>query len=117
MNKEKRDTRFIFSCVAGILYVVPSMSCLAFGIMSDGMSNKFILTIATLLFSLPISFLGMYLYRKKTGRAILIPICVLHILMHVTSLVLCSTWYLILLPDLVLTVIILTHSGALSKSE
>lgn len=114
---EKRDTRFIFACVGGILYIVPSLSCLAFGILSDGMSPKFILTIITLLCALPVSFLGMYFYRKKTGKAILISICAVHIMLHIASLIACSAWYLILLPDLVLTMLIMTHSGALDKLQ
>lgn len=116
-KNEKRDTRFIFACVAGILYVVPSISCLAFGIISDGMSAKFILTIVTILAALPISFLGMYFYKKKTGKPILVAMCAVHVLLHAASAIICTSWYLTLLPDLVLTVLIMTHAGAVDKLQ
>ncbi len=112
---EKRDSRFIFACIAGILYIVPCLSCLAFGILSDGMSYRFVLAIVTAVASLPISLIGLSCYKKKSGRMMLTAAAMLHIALHIATAIVCSTWYIILIPSLILTAIIITSSKAVEK--
>ena len=114
-RQEKRQTAYLFSCAGGILWVVPAVSSLFIGIMTDGMSAGFVLAIAALVLGIPNSLFAMSAYRKKTGRCAVIALdCVLAAL-HIASAVFIKTWYVILSPALVLLVVMIAVSDVITN--
>lgn len=112
-REEKRQTAYLFSCAGGILWVVPAVSSLFIGIMTDGMSAGFVLAIAALVLGIPNSLFAMAAYRKKSGRGAVIALdCVLAAL-HVASAVFIKTWYVILSPALILLVVMIAVSDVI----
>lgn len=107
---EKAHGRYIFACVANILYIAPCIMCLAFGILSDGFSTPFLIAIITALFAAPVSFTGLYCYKKHRGRSVLLLLCLVLLICHVISAFYVTTWYLILAPAFVLTLVLMASS-------
>ena len=114
-REEKRQTAYLFSCAGGILWVVPAVSSLFIGIMTDGMSAGFILAVAALVLGIPNSLFAMAAYRKKSGRGAVIALdCVLAAL-HVVSAVFIKTWYVILSPALILLIVMIAVSDVIAN--
>ena len=112
---EKRQTAYLFSCAGGILWVVPAVSSLFIGIMTDGMSPGFALAIAALVLGIPNSLFAMAAYRKKSGRAAVIALDGLLIALHLTAAVFIRTWYVILSPALILLIVMIAVSDVIAN--
>ena len=112
---EKVITRYIFACVANILYVMPGIMCLAFGILSDGFSTPFLVAIVTALLAVPTAFTGLYCYKIKKGRPAVLAVAAVQLAMHVVSACLVTAWYLILAPAFILTLILIATSKVIEN--
>ena len=112
---EKANTRYIFACVANILYVMPGLMCLAFGILSDGFSTPFLIAIVTALLGIPVAFTGLYCYKQHKGRMIVLALAAVQLVMHIVTASLITTWYLILAPAFILTLILVAYSRVIEN--
>lgn len=112
---EKANTRYIFSCVANILYIAPSIMCLAFGILSDGFSMPFLLAIITVLLAAPVAFTGLYCYKQHKGRMLVLALAAVQLVMHIVTAVFITTWYLILAPAFILTLVLIASSKVIEN--
>ncbi len=111
-NDEKIAARYMFACIAGILYIAPCMMCLAFGVMTEGFSAKFIAAFITAALALPVSLMGLSCYKRHKGRTLLTACVFVQIAAHLVTAFLITTWYLILAPALVLSLILLASVKA-----
>ena len=109
----KRQTAFIFSCIGGILYVVPALSALYLGIVTDGMSPGFILGITAMLLGIPNSLFAINAYGKHKYRPLVCLFAALLVLLHLAALYLLRAWYFVLSPALVLLVLMIVLSGVI----
>lgn len=114
-STEKANTRYIFACVANILYIAPCIMCLAFGILSDGFSNSFIIALVTAVLAAPVSFTGLYCYRKRSGRNVVIFLSAILLVCHVISAIFITSWYIILAPSFVLTLVLVATSKVIEN--
>ena len=112
---EKANSRYIFACVANILYVMPGLMCLAFGIPSDGFSTPFLIAIVTALLGIPVAFTGLYCYKQHKGRMLVLALAAVQLVMHIVTAPLITTWYLILAPAFVLTLILVAYSRVIEN--
>ena len=112
---EKIITRYIFACVANILYVMPGIMCLAFGILSDGFSAPFLIAIITALLAVPTAFTGLYCYKIKKGRPAVLAVAAVQLAMDVVSACLVTAWYLIRAPAFILTLILIATSKVIEN--
>lgn len=112
---EKKQTRFIFACVANILYIIPCLSCLAMGVMLDGFSSSFILAIITMVLNLPASIVILNRYKKKANRPLCIAISAAVMVMHIISAPLLGAWYIIMSPSFVLYCLIIAWSDVIKQ--
>ncbi len=106
---EKANSRYIFGCVANILYVMPCIMCLAFGVMTIGFAPLLLLAFGAAAMAIPVGFTGLYCYKQHKGRGIVLALAFVQLTLHVVSLVLLSNWYLTLAPAFVLTVILIAN--------
>lgn len=107
---EKKQNRFLFACIANILYIIPCLSCLAMAILIDGFSTPYIIAIVTMIANLPVSLVILNRYKKKTGRNLIILLSVIIMLLHIISCPLLGTWYIIMAPSFVLYCLIIAWS-------
>ena len=114
-REEKRQTAYLFSCAGGILWVVPALSSLAIGLMTDGMSAGFILAVAALILGIPNSLFAMSAYRKKSGRGAVVALDCLLAALHVCAAVFIRTWAVILSPAVILLLVMIAVSDAIEK--
>ena len=112
---EKRQTAFLFSCVGGILWVVPALSSLALGILSDGMSPAFGAAIAVLLLGIPNSLFAMDSFSKRKRRAAVIACDAVLIAAHIALVFFLRTWYVILSPAAVLCAVMIAVSDVIEN--
>lgn len=107
---EKKQNRFVFACVANILYIIPCLSCLAMGILLDGFSSPFIIAAVTMLANLPVSLVILNRYNKKTGRSLVILLSAVVMVLHLVTCPLLGAWYIIMAPSFVLYCLIIAWS-------
>lgn len=107
---EKRQSRFLFTCVANILYIIPCLSCLAMAILLDGFSAPFGIAVGTMLLNLPVSLIAINRYNKKTGRMLVIALAAVLMAMHVVCCPLLGAWYIIMAPSFVLCCLMIAWS-------
>ncbi len=112
---EKANSRYIFACVANILYVMPGLMCLAFGILSDGFSTPFLIAIITAVLGIPVAFTGLYCYKQHKGRMLVLALSAVQLVMHLVSAYLVTTWYLILAPAFILTLVLVASSKVIEN--
>lgn len=112
---EKANSRYVFACVANILYVMPGLMCLAFGILSDGFSSAFLIAVITAVLALPVAFTGLYCYKQHKGRTVVLAMAAVQLVMHLVSAYLVTTWYLILAPAFILTLILAASSKVIEN--
>ncbi len=112
---EKANSRYIFACVANILYVMPGLMCLAFGILSDGFSTSFLIAIITAVLGIPVAFTGLYCYKQHKGRMLVLALSAVQLVMHLVSAYLVTTWYLILAPAFILTLVLVASSKVIEN--
>lgn len=110
---EKRRTAYLFSCAGGMLWVVPALSSLAIGILSDGMSVGFGLAIAALLLGIPNSLFAISAYKKKSGRPAVIALDLVLTALHIAAAVFIRTWAVILAPAAVLLLVMAAVSDVI----
>lgn len=117
LNKpdEKANTRYIFSCVANILYVAPCIMCLAFGVMTEGFTVPFLLAFIAAAMALPVAFTGLYCYKQHKGRRIVLALAAVQLVLHIVTAVLVTTWYLILAPAFILTLVLIASSKVIEN--
>jgi len=114
---EKRQTAYLFSCAGGMLWVVPAISSLVIGILSDGMSAGFGLAIAVLLLGIPNSLFALSAYRKKKGRGLVIAADAVLIALHLCTAWFIRPWYVILSPALILLAVMIAVSDVIENRE
>lgn len=112
---EKANSRYVFACVANILYVMPGLMCLAFGILSDGFSAAFLTAIITAVLGIPVAFTGLYCYKQHKGRPMVLALAAVQLVMHLVSAYLVTTWYLILAPAFILTLVLVASSKVIEN--
>lgn len=112
---EKRQTAYLFSCAGGMLWVVPALSSLFIGILTDGMSAGFILAIAALVLGIPNSLFALSAYRKKSGRGAVIAFDAVLLVLHAVTAVFIRTWYVILSPAAVLLIVMIAVSDVITE--
>lgn len=110
---EKRQTVYLFTCIGGILYVVPCLSALLLGIVTDGMSPAFILAIAAAVLGIPNSLFAMHAFSKRKFRGVVIACDAVLIALHLAALPLLGAWYFILAPAFVLLVLMIAFSDVI----
>lgn len=114
LNAQQPDTQnnksqngFVFACVAGILYIMPAVMCLAFGAMTEGMSVKFILAFVTAALSLPVSLIGLDCFKKQKNIALLYAAAGVLIAVHLAAAFFLTAWYAILAPAFILALVMI----------
>ena len=112
---EKRQTVFLFTCIGGILYVVPCLSALFLGIMTDGMSPAFILAIVTVVLGIPNSLFAMHAFSKRKYRGIVIACDAVLLVLHLVTLPLLGAWYFILSPAFILLALMIAFSDVIVR--
>ena len=112
---EKRQTAYLFSCIGGILWVVPALSSLALGILTDGMSPAFIAAIVLLLLGIPNSLHAMDAFSKRKRRPLVIAFDGVLIAGHIAVAVLLKAWYAILSPAAILLIVMIVVSDVIEK--
>ena len=112
----KRQNVFLFTCIGGILYVVPALSALYLGVISDGAwTPGFLLGMAAAVLGLPNSLFAIHAFGKKRYRPLVCSFAALLIVLHLIVLPQLGSWYLILSPALVLLVLMIVFSGVITE--
>ncbi len=112
---EKRQTVFIFTCIGGILYVVPALSAVFLGVTADGMSMGFILGIVAVVLGIPNSLFAMHAFSKRKFRPFVIAAASVLIALHLVCLPMLGAWYFILSPALILLVLMIVFSSVIEN--
>lgn len=104
MDKQpnKTEQRFVFSCAAGMLYIMPSVMCLLFGMMTEGFSYKFVIAFITAGMAFPPAIVGLNAYKKHKNRSLVYALIILQLIAHLIAGYFLTTWYIILLPAAIL---------------
>ena len=102
---EKCRDRYVFACVAMILYVMPAVSCLGLVYATGGSMQNMILGIVVALLAVPVGLAGMALYKKQKGRGLMALLCVLLAAGHMVCAVLLGGWYTVMAPQFVLILV------------
>lgn len=112
---EKRQTYFIFTCIGGILYVIPCLSCLFLGVASEGWSNAFLLAVITVLLAVPAALGAMAAFKAKKYRGVILAADAVMIGLHLASALLIGSWYLVMAPAFLLFVLNIVWSDVITK--
>ena len=102
---EKRRDRFVFACVALILYVMPAVTCLGMVYATGGSVQAMAAGMVVSVLAVPLGLLGMALYRKQKGRMLMAAACMLLAAGHILSAVLLGGWYLVMIPHFILILV------------
>lgn len=115
--KEKAVNRYVFICLGLIMYIMPCISCLAIGIMSDGggISPAFVFAIVVEVLSVPLGLLGINAMKKTFLRKWCVVIAAVLLVMHIVSAVMITTWYVIMAPTFVLLALFIPWSAVVEK--
>ena len=112
----KRQTVFLFTCIGGILYVIPALSALYLGVISDGAwTPGFILGMAAAVLGIPNSLFAIHAFGKKRYRPLVCSFAALLIALHLIVLPQLGAWYFILSPAFVLLVLMIVFSGVITE--
>ena len=112
---EKMRDRFVFSCVALILYVMPAVTCLGMIYATGGNLAYMALGMIVSALAVPLGLLGMHFYKLQSGRMLMGALCVLLCAGHIVSAVLLKGWYLIMLPHFVLILVCISGLKCIEK--
>ena len=110
---EKRQTRFIFTCIGNILYIIPCLSCLFLGVASDGWSNAFLIALITIGLALPAALFAMHAFKVKKLRGLVILADAVMLALHLVSALLVGSWYLVMAPAFFLFVLNIVWSDVI----
>ncbi len=102
---EKCRDRYVFACVAMILYVMPAVSCLGLVYATGGSMQNMIIGIVVALLAVPVGLIGMTLYKKQKGRMLMALLCLLLCAGHIVCAVLLGGWYAVMAPQFVLLLV------------
>ena len=102
---EKRRDRFVFACVALILYVMPAVTCLGMVYATGGSVQNMAVGMIVSVLAVPLGLLGMALYKKQKGRLLMAAACMLLAAGHILSAVLLGGWYLVMVPHFILILV------------
>ena len=102
---EKRRDRFVFACVALILYVMPAVTCLGMVYATGGSVQNMAVGMIVSVLAVPLGLLGMALYKKQKGRILMAAAYMLLAAGHILSAVLLSGWYLVMVPHFILILV------------
>lgn len=112
---EKMRDRFIFACVALILYVMPAVTCLGMIYATGGSLQNMVIGMIVSVLAVPLGLLGMYFYKKQSGRLLMGALCVLLAAGHILSAVLLGGWYLMMAPHFVLILVCISGLKCIEK--
>ncbi len=108
---EKKQTRFLFTCVANILYVIPCLMSLAVTVMYDGgLKPASIIALITTVLAIPFALYVMRLFNKRTGRMTAILCSGVMIVLHLVCAVLLGAWYIVMAPAMILDILMIIWS-------
>lgn len=113
--EEKRRDRYVFACVAMILYVMPAVSCLGLVYATGGSVQNMIIGIIVAVLAVPVGLVGMALYKKQKGRMLMALLCMLLCVGHVGSAVLLGGWYAVMAPQFVLLLVCISGLSCIEK--
>ncbi len=102
---EKRRDRYVFACVALILYVMPAVSCLGMVYLTGGGVKNMVIGMIVSVLAVPLGLLGMFFYKKQKGRLVMAGLCCLLAAGHILSAVLLGGWYLVMVPHFILILV------------
>lgn len=112
-NLDKKTTRYLFTCIGSILYIMPCASCIALGGASEGFTFPFIFALIVTVLALPAGLLGMFAFRKKAYRFLVIAFDAVLIALHFACAFLVGTWYVIMAPAFLLYVLMIAWSDVI----
>lgn len=112
---EKRRDRYVFACVAMILYVMPAVSCLGLVYATGGSMQDMIIGIVVAVLAVPVGLVGMALYKKQKGKMLMALLCMLLCVGHVISAVLLGGWYAVMAPQFVLLLVCISGLSCIEK--
>ena len=112
---EKMRDRYIFACVALILYVMPAVTCLGMIYATGGNIQNMLIGMVVSLLAVPLGLAGMAFYKKQNGRLLMGGLCVLLACGHILSAVLLGGWYLIMVPHFVLILVCISGLKCIEK--
>ncbi len=112
---EKRRDRYVFACVALILYVMPAVSCLGMVYLTGGGVQNMIIGMVVSVLAVPLGLLGMYFYKKQKYRLLMAALCCLLAAGHIVSALLLGGWYLVMLPHFLLILVCLSGLQCISQ--
>ena len=113
--REKRQSRFIFTAVANILYIIPCLSCMAMAILLEGFTPSFIAALAVMLLNLPVCLIVISRYNKKSGRKAVIALAAVMLALHVICCPLVGVWYIVMAPSFVLYCLMIAWSDVVGN--
>ncbi len=114
-EEEKRLNRFLFPCIANILYVIPCFMGLLLVVFTTAPIGVSILASATMLAALPVSFFGFSCLKKHRGRQIAILLAAVVLVLHVVCAVYLGVRYILLAPSAVLLALYICHSKVIDS--
>lgn len=112
---EKMRDRYIFACVALILYVMPAVTCLGMIYATGGSLQNMVIGMIVSVLAVPLGLTGMYFYKKQSGRLLMGAFCVLLAAGHILSAVLLGGWYLMMAPHFVLILVCISGLKCIEK--
>ena len=112
---EKMRDRYIFACVALILYVMPAVTCLGMIYATGGSLQNMVIGMIVSVLAVPLGLTGMYFYKKQSGRLLMGEFCVLLAAGHILSAVLLGGWYLMMAPHFVLILVCISGLKCIEK--
>lgn len=112
---EKMRDRYVFACVALILYVMPAVTCLGMIYATGGNLANMALGMIVSALAVPLGLLGMHFYKIQSGRMLMGALCVLLCMGHIVSAVLLGGWYLIMVPHFVLILVCISGLKCIEK--
>ena len=112
---EKRQNRYIFCCIALILYTMPCLSCLMLPILTEGMTMPNTVATAVVLLGIAGGLVGINRFKAKRGRGVVILTASVLLLLHFAAAFLIGTWYIIMAPEFVLLILQIAWSDVVEK--
>ena len=114
-EEEKRLNRFLFPCIAHILYVIPCFMGMFILVFQAGNTAISILSAVTVVAAIPVSFFGISCLKKHSGRLIAVALAGAVIILHIICASYLGVRYIILSPALVLLVLFIIFSGVIDQ--
>lgn len=115
-GKDKPLNRFVFACIGMILYIMPCLSCLGIGVVSEGgISPVFIFAFVLELLSIPVGLLGINSIKRPQLHTWCIISAAVLLALHIVCAVFLGVWYLIMAPTFILLALYIAWSSVVKK--